>query len=58
MENNKCFALSEQGYCNILTIGRCTEPERCKFYKTRERVQDEEERSRNRRREDGNNDKR
>lgn len=58
MENNKCFALSERGYCNILTIGRCMQPEGCKFYKTRERVQEEEERSRNRRREDGNNDKR
>lgn len=58
MENNKCFALSERGYCKILTVGRCVEPKKCKFYKTREQVQEEEERCRSRRREDGDNDKR
>lgn len=58
MEENKCFALSERGYCNILTVGKCTEPEKCKFYKTREQVQEQEERRRSRRREDGDNNKR
>lgn len=58
MEENKCFALSERGYCNILTVGKCTEPEKCSFYKTREQLQEEEERCRSRRREDGDNDKR
>lgn len=53
MEENKCFALSERGFCNILTVGRCTEPEKCKFYKTKEQIQAEEEQSRCRRRENG-----
>lgn len=48
--DNKCFALSERGYCNILTIGKCMQAEGCSFFKTRERMQEEEERLRKRRR--------
>ena len=51
MEENKCFGLSSRGFCQILTIGKCVAPDKCKFYKTREQLQEEEERSRNRRRE-------
>jgi len=50
MEKNKCFALSERGYCKVLKVGKCTDPERCKFYKTWEQIRGQEERLRERRR--------
>lgn len=50
MEDNKCFALNERGYCRILKVGKCTDPQRCKFFKTWEQIWEEEERLRGRRR--------
>lgn len=45
INNKKCFGVSERGFCQVLIgVGKCVEPQKCRFYKTREQLWAEEER--------------
>lgn len=37
---NKCFALKNNNYCNILTVEKCTGYSNCSFFKTEEQAEE------------------